>query len=143
MAASASARFVSAVRGPSDHKRNSTLRVSSLVQYSATNMRIFALVILAALAALCTAINVPVNQKISQGKEDLSASAMYALMDCIVYTRSSVISKTYETVHPQVIRKTRPTRNVSLCVFTVSSIDLLACALLLPSARMRSDGYST
>jgi len=102
----------------SDYKRNSTLRVSSLVQYSATNMRIFALVILASLAALCTAINVPVNQKISQGKEDLSARAMYsviALMDCIVCTRSSVISKAYETVHPQVIRKTRPMRNVYAC----------------------------
>ena len=50
-----------------------------------------------------------------------------------MYTRSSVISKTHETVHPQVIRKTRPTRNVSLCAFAVSSIDLtiLACALLL------------
>lgn len=39
--------------------------------------------------------------------------------------RFSVISKTYETVHPQVMRKTRPTRNVSLCV---SSTDLTALA---------------
>ena len=42
--------------------------------------------------------------------------------------RLSVISKTYETVHPQVMRKTRPTRNVSLCVFVVPSTDLTALA---------------